>query len=247
MQNQTPRIVAHRGASHDAPENTLAAFRLAWQQNADGIEGDFFLTADRKIVCIHDDDTTRLSGQKLIVEKSTLDQLRALDVGNWKDAKYKGERTPTLREVLETVPEGKAMVIELKSGTEIVPVLMEELKDFNDPKLDILMITFDSATAAECKTMMPEHPVHWLTGIDSEVTPKKIAETVKRIRADGVGMEAKADLINPEFVRELKQHGCKEFHVWTVDDVADAKYFQGLGAVGITTNVPAVIRSAIHG
>lgn len=247
MPNQIPRIVAHRGASHDAPENTLASFRLAWQQKADGIEGDFFLTADRKIVCIHDDDTTRLSGQTLMVEQSTLDQLRALDVGQWKAPKYKGERTPTLREVLETVPSGKGMVIELKSGAEIVPVLMAELKEFNDPQLEILIITFDAATASECKTMMPEHPVHWLTGVDQETTARKIAETIKRTRADGVGMEARADLIDAELIGELNALGCKEFHVWTVDDVADAKHFQSLGAAGITTNVPAVIRQGLSG
>jgi glycerophosphoryl diester phosphodiesterase len=55
-------IVAHRGASYDAPENTLAAFKLAWQQQSDGIEGDFYLTADRQIVCIHDADTKRTAG-----------------------------------------------------------------------------------------------------------------------------------------------------------------------------------------
>ena len=62
-------IVAHRGASHDAPENTLAAFKLAWQQQSDGIEGDFYLTADQQIVCIHDPDTERTAGTKRMVEQ----------------------------------------------------------------------------------------------------------------------------------------------------------------------------------
>ncbi len=98
-------IVAHRGASYDAPENTLAAFELAWQQGSDGVEGDFYLTADGKIVCIHDRDTQRTGGQKLAVEQSTLSQLRSLEYGGWKDAKYKGEPIPTFEQVLKTVPE----------------------------------------------------------------------------------------------------------------------------------------------
>lgn len=74
-------IVAHRGASFDAPENTLAAFNLAWEQGADAIEGDFYLTADQQIACIHDKTTKRTAGVELKVADSTLDQLRELEYG----------------------------------------------------------------------------------------------------------------------------------------------------------------------
>ena len=74
-------IVAHRGASFDAPENTLAAFRLAWQQGADAIEGDFYLSKDNQIVCIHDADTKRTAVVSRQVAESTLAELRELDVG----------------------------------------------------------------------------------------------------------------------------------------------------------------------
>ena len=65
-------ITAHRGASYDAPENTLASFKLAWEQGADAIEGDFYLSADKQIVCIHDADTQRTAGMKLVVERTPL-------------------------------------------------------------------------------------------------------------------------------------------------------------------------------
>ena len=78
------KIVAHRGASLDAPENTLAAFRLAWSQGADAIEGDFRLTKDGRIACLHDDTTQRTAGLDLTVADSTLAELRELDVGSWK-------------------------------------------------------------------------------------------------------------------------------------------------------------------
>ena len=71
-----PRIIAHRGASHDAPENTLAAFRLAWEQGADGVEGDYYLTKDGEVVCIHDATTGRTGDRDLKVASSTLAELR---------------------------------------------------------------------------------------------------------------------------------------------------------------------------
>ena len=89
---QIPDIVAHRGASYDAPENTIAAFKLAWEQGADIAEGDFRLTADGEIVCIHDQDTARVSDDYLVVSKSTLAQLRRIEVGAWKGKKWAGEK-----------------------------------------------------------------------------------------------------------------------------------------------------------
>ena len=83
-------IVAHRGASDDAPENTLEAFRLAWSQNADAIEGDFRLTKDEQIVCIHDEDTSRTCDEKLIVAESTYAELSKLDASTY----YKGDLAP---------------------------------------------------------------------------------------------------------------------------------------------------------
>ena len=102
-----PLIVAHRGSSFEAPENTLPAFRLAWEQGADAIERDFLLTKDDQIVCIHDASTKRLSDKNLVVSKSTFEELRALDVGAWKHEKFKGTKIPTISEVFATIPKGK--------------------------------------------------------------------------------------------------------------------------------------------
>ncbi len=149
-------IVAHRGASHDAPENTMAAFNLAWQQDSNGIEGDFYLTADKQIVCVHDADTKKTAGRKLMVEKSTLKELRELEYGAWKGPQFRGEPIPTFDDVLKSVPAGKTFVIELKSKLKIVPVLVDTLKRSNTDDIQLLIITFDEATAAECKRQMPD-------------------------------------------------------------------------------------------
>lgn len=244
-------IVAHRGASRDAPENTLAAFRLAWQQGSNGIEGDFYLTADGKIVCIHDADTKKTAGRKLMVEKSTLKQLRELEYGAWKDQQFRGEPIPTFEQVIESVPSGKTFVIELKSKLPIVPALVKALERRNTDDIQLLIISFDEATAAECKRQLPDVKVHWLTSFQKEQSPptptaEQIASTVRRLGVDGVGMQGDTDIINGQFVQALQAGSCDEFHVWTVDSIRDAKYFQQLGAFGITTNVPAVIGGAIR-
>ena len=109
-----PLVVAHRGASHDAPENTMRAFDRAWDLGADGIEGDFRLSKDGHIVAMHDADTMRVTGgsANLNVASSTLAELRGLDVGKWKGERFSGERIPTFAEIIKSVPIGKKFFIE---------------------------------------------------------------------------------------------------------------------------------------
>ena len=246
-------VVAHRGASHDAPENTLSAFRLAWQQSADGVEGDFYLTADDHIVCIHDKDTLRTGGLKKTVEASTLSELRKLEYGRWKDKQYEGEPIPTLDQVIETVPDGKTLVIELKSTQRILPKLIEALKRNSSRPITFMVIAFDAPTAAAFKKEMPTIKTHWLTSFkrstplsSARPTAKEIAKIVRENGLDGVGMKGDVDVIDQKFVNALKSGGCGEFHVWTIDNIPTAKLFQSLGAMGITTNMPAPIGAALR-
>ena len=245
-------IVAHRGASHDAPENTLAAFRLAWEQQSDGIEGDFYLTADEEIVCIHDKNTVRTTGVSMKVEASTLEQLRKLEAGRWKDPKWTGEKLPTFEEVLATVPKDHWFVIELKSTAKIVPVLAEKIRQHANPHVRMLIISFDSATIRACKKHLPDLPAHWLTGFKRRLprtsyqpSLELLLATFQECGADGVGMQGVPHVITSTFARQLREGGCREFHVWTVDDAEQARQFRDLGAWGITTNRPAEIRAAL--
>ncbi len=152
-------IVAHRGASHEAPENTLAAFRLAWVRGADAVEGDFYLTSDGKIVCIHDKTTKRVAPDQpeLTVAKSTLEQLRQMDVGHWKDAKFAGEQIPTLEEVLAIVPQRKRIFVEIKCGPEIVPELRKQLAASGLTNEQIVIIAFDRTVTQACRQSMPRY------------------------------------------------------------------------------------------
>jgi glycerophosphoryl diester phosphodiesterase len=247
-------ITAHRGASHDAPENTLAAFRLAWEQQADAIEGDFHLTGDGQIICIHDADTLRTCGIKELVVQTPLDELRRLDAGTWKDPAFAGEKCPTFAEVLKSVPPGKLFYVELKTGPEIVSVLVEELARLKPDPKSLVIIAFNAQTVAACKQQLPEIKVHWLTGFKQAKTAvdawtptaEQIAETVRQTGADGVGMQGERKVIDRELIDVLKDKGVTEFHIWTIDAPADAQYFRDLGAMGITTNRPALIREALQ-
>ena len=247
-------ITAHRGASHDAPENTLAAFRLAWEQAADAIEGDFRLSSDGRIVCVHDADTKRVAGVNHVVATTPLAELRTLDAGRWKAERFAGERLPTFAEVLAAVPAGKRFFIELKTGPEIVPVLVEELAAWRGDRALLTIIAFDADTIAACKRDLPAIRAHWLTSFKQDKatgawrpTAEQVAATVKACGADGAGMQGQRKVIDEGFVQRLAAGGVTEFHVWTVDSPEDALTFRKLGAMGITTNRPAFIRAALEG
>ena len=248
-------IVGHRGASHDAPENTLAAFHLAWEQGADAIEGDFYLTGDGKIICHHDKDTKRTGkgGPKVAIAKSTLELLRTYDVGTWKHEKYAGEKMPTLSEVLAVVPEGKIFLIEIKCGPEIVPALKQEILSSGILLERLRVIAFDSEVIAATKEALPELKAYWLTSFKQNAVTRSwspsiesIVSTLKSIKADGLDCKAELKVVDEAFVKALREAGM-EFHVWTVNDPATAKRLQELGVDSITTDRPAYLREMLTG
>ncbi len=245
-------IVAHRGASHDAPENTLAAFRLAWQQGADAIEGDFYLTADKQIVCIHDKTTERTAGTKLKVADSTLQQLRELEYGAWKSEQFRGEPIPTLDQVLATVPPGRQVFVEVKCGAEIVPLMKDVFARSSLAPTQIVVISFKEDVIDATKTQIPEVSAYWLTGYEQDEqsgmwSPElpEILDTLKRIRADGLDTKAEMNVLNEDFVQRLRREG-HAVHTWTVDDPQVAVDLQRLGVDSITTNRPQLIRQALQ-
>ena len=244
-------IVAHRGASYDAPENTLAAFNLAWEQGADGIEADFYLSSDGQVVCIHDKDTKRTAGVKHVIAETAYELLRTLDVGTWKDGKYKDERMPLCAEVFATVPPGKLMVVELKVGPEIVEPVKRDLETSSLRPEQILIISFNEDTVAECKRQMPSIRCHWLTGYKKndagQLKPDvcKVLATLRRTGADGLGTQANPEHVDARFLYCLGLGGYRDFHAWTVDDLETACFYQRLGTWGITTNRPGWLREQL--
>lgn len=244
-------IVAHRGASAEAPENTLSAFQLAWEQGADAIEGDCYLTADGQIVFTHDDTTERVSGVKLIVAHTTLPKLRTLDVGSWKDRKFSQQRMPTLEEVCATVPAGKRFFIEVKCGPEIVPQLQVALSKTHLEKHQIVVISFNREVVQAAKLALPEIECFWLFKFRQDKThghwyptTEDVIATAQRIGADGVDLHATMQRVDRKFVTACHEAGLS-VHAWTVDDPAVATQLRDLGFASITTNRPGFLRQAM--
>ena len=243
----TPLVVAHRGASKQAPENTIPAFHLAWTQGADAIEGDFHLTKDGHIVCIHDANTKRTAGRELIVAQSTLAELRALDVGAWFGAAFKGTSIPTLDEVLATIPEGRKIFIEIKCGPEIIPALLESIQQSGLTHNQVVVISFHEKLLKELKVRSPGLKTSWLVSFKKDdngvIIPSfdSVLKTLTEIKSDG--FSSGQHHIAPAWISRVKAKGI-EHHVWTIDDPRVAKRFQKLGTKSITTNVPADILDA---
>jgi glycerophosphoryl diester phosphodiesterase len=241
-------IVGHRGASHDAPENTIASYKLAIEQGADGFEGDYWLCAGGHILDLHDKDTKRVAGKKLVVTTAPFKQLRALDIGSWKDPKWHAERMPTLEEVLAIVPAGKKVFLELKSGPELVAPMAKVIAASHVSPDQIVLISFKADAIAECKKVMPHLKALWLCGFEKKKdgtpppTVEEVAATLKKINADGLDGQAVPEYFNAAFIKRLTELGCREFSVWTVDDPKIAKFYADLGAWSITTNRPGWLR-----
>ncbi len=136
-------IIAHRGVSFTLPENSIPAFEASWELGVDGIEGDFHLTKDGEIVCIHDDDTERVCKTKEVIHKSTLQDLKKLELYHEGDSSL-NIKIPTLAEVIKTVPKGQKIFIEIKCGPEIISPLLSQLSKSKMNADQIVIISFNS-------------------------------------------------------------------------------------------------------
>lgn len=251
-------FVAHRGASYDAPENTVSSIQLGFEQGADAVEIDVYLTKDGRIVLFHDRNTAKLDGNTAPIAERTLAELQKLDVGTWKGAvgawegdTYAGERMPVLEDVLDLIPPGKRIFLEIKCGPEALPPIKTIFDEAGIGGEKITIITFNEDTAAGAKKMFPSIPVYWLASIKRNETTGKwepsreaLIATAKSLGVDGVDLSARP-VIDETFVDAVKSAGL-EMHVWTVDDPAEAQRLAEAGVDSITTNRPAFLREKIE-
>jgi glycerophosphoryl diester phosphodiesterase len=242
-------IIAHRGASYDAPENTVASFKLGWKQNADADELDIWLSKDGKVVVFHDNNTKRIAGVDQLLANQTFAELRALDAGLWKGESWKGEKIPTLEEALATQRAGKRMFIEIKCGPEILPELERILHESGKKPAELVIIGFGYDTMKAAKARFPQIPVFWLVSPDKESRGRApaVAELVTQAKSaglDGLDLNFKF-AIDAAFVSQVKDAGLK-LYVWTVDDAKVAGKLAALGVDGITTNRPQWLREQLR-
>jgi glycerophosphoryl diester phosphodiesterase len=242
-------IIAHRGASFDAPENTLSAMKLAWEQNADAVELDLWLSRDGELIVFHDSDTKRFEPIARKIPSLTWRETQSLDVGSWKGAQFRNERIPTLESILATIPPGRRAVLELKCGPEIVPELQRVIAASGRSSSQLVIISFNFDALLESKKAFPGVPHLFLYDYKKEPSTGQLPKLqpliarAKAARFEGLNLQFRWP-INPGFVSEVKAAGLKLF-VWTVDDAAVARQLADAGVDGITTNRPQWLREQL--
>lgn len=236
--------IAHRGASALAPENTMAAFRLAAEMGADFIETDLRLTRDAKIIAMHDATVNRTTNGRGQVEKMSLTELRGLDAGAWylssEGRSFAGERVPTLDEMLQLAKEADvAFCFELKASQKwgLEFALVGALRKADELKRS-LVISFDSDSLVTVRRAEQSVMTGFLTEKASLASVEKTVAIGARLflpRADGVSPE----LIAAAHSKDLR------VVTWTVNEIEEMGSLIAAGVDGIISNYPDRLKTAL--
>lgn len=235
------QLIAHRGESYDAPENTLASINLAWKNGAPAVEIDIRLTKDNKIVVIHDRNTWRVSKKFKYVHLTRLRELQELDVGILKNVKYKGERIPTLEDILNTVPNNRKIFIEIKSNPKIIPYLISVINVSGVDVDQIKIISFSLRTLIEVKRQLPACKVFWIRNLDyywiRKIFPPSINRILKKAlkyNINGLDLWA-GNMLNHKIIMSINTSGLK-LYVWTINNPEKALTLLKMNIEGVTTD-----------
>jgi len=246
--NRRTLIVAHRGASYLAPENTVASTKLAFEKGADISEIDVYLSKDNRIMVLHDETTKRTSGVDLKVSETDSETLRTLDVGKFKSEAYAGEKIPFIEEIINVIPEGKKLFIEIKCGPEIAPYLRQVIET-GGKKEQMVIISENLDAMTACKKLMPYIPMYWIKETQKDIKtgcyqPYDISIIEQAVGNGLAGLDLHYEGLNKVFIQRAHKAGLK-IYVWTVDDVHEAKRMMEYGVNGITTDMPGTMRAEL--
>ena len=230
-------IVAHRGASRAAPENTLAAMSKAIEFGADYAECDVFQIKDGEIVLFHDEEMERTTGKEGMIWDYTLAELKEMEAGSWFKEEFRGEPIPTLQEVIRFVRGKIKLNIEIKiSGND--PDIAQKVVDIirsEGIENECMITSFEKPVIEKVKEIAPK----MITGfIFDEEHPPDIFE------GSWEYVCSKRNIVDEEFVQEAKRNGKKIF-VWTVNYPAEMEKLISLGVDGIITDVPDTLRKIL--
>jgi len=234
--NQPVLVIAHRGASATAPENTLAAFRLAADQHTDFVELDVQESADGQVLVVHDSDLMKIGNSPLKVWETEAARLRDVDIGSHTGPQYAGERVATLAEVFDASKGRTKVVVELKSygHDQRLEERVAAVVEAAGMEGDCVFMSLDHGMMAKLKGLRPG----WRCGI---LAAKAVGD-LTTIPADFLAVEKK--LATRRFVRRAHRAG-KDVYVWTVNDPADMLAAMSEGVDGLITDRPDLARSVV--
>ncbi len=237
--------ISHRGESFDAPENTLAAFKLSLERKTDGMECDVHLTTDGKVIIAHDNFTSRMGDKIVNVEEVTYDELQEICVSAAYQKKYPNEKIPLLEEAFQYLGDGREFYIELKnSNPALVPAVKEVVEKANINPDQIVFIAFSENLISSIKKAMPQCKALWLNSLSRDyglVKPEELVAKLEELGVDGVDGACHPH-ITAELVKAVHDAG-KYFAVWTVDNPAHAEHLIKLGVDSITSNCAAMLQN----
>lgn len=237
------KIIAHRGGSNLAPENTMAAFQNALDLGVDMIEIDIEQTIDSVVVVIHDTKVDRTTNGKGKVDSLTYSYIKTLDAGSWFNTRFKGEKISTLEEVLEAVNGKATVLIEIKSGDERYPGIekrtVEAIQRFNAHSWTIVQ-SFNKKTVERVKILDNKIITYYLLGRNfmsyyHSLQAKNKKDKTQEFLFDGIAVHY--SMLNAASVDSVKQMGLGVF-TWTVDEEDDMKKMIEFGVDGIITDSP---------
>lgn len=212
------QFIAHRGLSGKFPENTHIAFNAAWAAGCDGIELDIQVTKDGKVIVIHDPDTVRTAGEPHVIKDSNWADLTHLNVGQGgkggSDRFY--EHIPLLRDVVERMPSGKIIQVEIKQQIDNMNAVIVELDELADFRQDIhwQIISFDPEKIALAKQELPH--LDCFLVMDAEM-PNLADPITFAVENSLTGLDMHYPLINDKFAEAMQQRGL-QMACWTVND-----------------------------
>ena len=232
-------IIAHRGASRAAPENTLAAMKKAMEFGADYAELDACQTKDGAIVLMHDEELERTTGQKGMIWEYTLEELRKFEAGSWFSEEFRGESIPTLQEVMHLVRGKMKLNIEIKVfghepgiARKVVDIIRAE--NFEGK---CMVTSFDRKTIEEVKKVAPG----LMTGF---IFDEDYQENIFDGNWDALSCDRQ--ILDEELIEKAKQRGKKIF-VWTVNNPREMKKLFDLKVDGLITDIPDVLKDVLDG
>jgi glycerophosphoryl diester phosphodiesterase len=226
-------VIAHRGASGHAPENTLAAFKEAVALGATFIETDLQLTRDARFVAIHDDTVNRTTNGQGAVHDLTLAELRKLDAGSWFGSEFAGERIPTLDEILEFSKKNDVVFyLELKPGGSWggEHALIGALRESGEIARSVI-ISFDAGVLAAVRKVEPT----LMTGLLYDGQIDDPLEKAVEIGARQVAV--RGDLVTPWMLGQARRRDLQVV-CWTVNHPAHMRMLMIAGVDGIMSDYP---------
>ena len=230
-------VMAHRGASKVAPENSLAAFRVAIEEGADWVEIDVQETVDGEVVVIHDSDLMKLARNKIKIWDATLADLRKIDIGSSFAPEFSAERVPTLSEVL-TLFRGKVgVIIELKyyGHDQQLEQRVVDIVEQHEMAKQVMVMSLKPEGVKKLKAIRPS----WKCGVLMSVS----IGNIQKFEADFLAVNAK--FASRSFVNRVHKAG-KQVFVWTVDDASAMTVLMNRGVDGILTNRPSRAREVLR-